>query len=251
MKIAVIGATGTAGSRTAAKLREKGIDLVEISRSAGVDVVTGEGLREALTGVDVAIDTSSPAPANESMSFHDAITTAARNVVEACAAQQVGHLVVLSIVGIHNEGLADFAYYAAKCDQEEIATTGSVPTTLVKTTQWHEFATNPAAVELDTDEVRVQDWLIQPVSADTVAEVLVETATTAPGPSPKRITGPEVVHLPELTTKYLARRGDARPVRTVDAMLPALAAGVLLAPESAEVRGPSVDAWLETFSPAN
>lgn len=251
MKIAVIGSTGTAGSRTATTLRDKGIDLVEISRSTGVDLVTGDGLNEALADVDVAIDTSSPAPPDDSVSMHDAVTGAAENVVDACAAQQVGHLVVLSIAGIHNPGLADFSYYVAKCAQEAIVDAGPVTSTLVKTTQWHEFATNPAAVEFDSAEVRVQDWRIQPVAADSVAEVLVETALDAPGAGVKRVTGPEVVRLPELTTKFLERSGDTRPVRTVGVVLPALADGSLLAPDGAEVRGPTIDSWLETVDPSH
>ncbi len=50
--IAVIGATGTAGSRTAVRLKDRGVDLVEISRSRGVDLIGGQGVFEALEGVD-------------------------------------------------------------------------------------------------------------------------------------------------------------------------------------------------------
>lgn len=245
MKIAVIGATGTAGAPTVSRLRDKGVDLVEISRSTGVDLVTGSALSEALAGVDVAIDTSSPAPPDESVSLHDSVTHAAQNVVDACAEQQVRHLVVLSIVGIHNPGLGDFPYYAAKSEQEAIVDDSTLTTTLVKSTQWHEFATNPAAVELDPTEVHVQNWLIQPIAVDAVAEALVETALKAPETNVKRIAGPEVVRLPKLTTEFLNKTGDSRPVRTVDAVLTALSDGSLLAPADAEIRGPSVQEWLE------
>jgi hypothetical protein len=37
---------------------------------------------------------------------------------------------------------------------------------------WHEFATNPSAVTFGDDDVRVEDWLIQPVAADVVAELV-------------------------------------------------------------------------------
>lgn len=60
MQIAVAGATGTAGASTVALARERGHHVVEISRSAGVDLLTGEGLTAALAGVDVVIDASSP-----------------------------------------------------------------------------------------------------------------------------------------------------------------------------------------------
>jgi nucleoside-diphosphate-sugar epimerase len=44
MRIAVAGATGNIGARTAAALERDGHDVVRISRSLGVDLITGEGL---------------------------------------------------------------------------------------------------------------------------------------------------------------------------------------------------------------
>ncbi|WP_010524785.1 hypothetical protein [Nesterenkonia sp. F] len=62
---------------------------------------------------------------------------------------------------------------------------------------------------------------------------------------PRRsLAGPETLWLPELTERYLAARGDDRPVRTVEAVMPALAEGGMLAPEGAELVGPSVEEWL-------
>ncbi len=58
----------------------------------------------------------------------------------------------------------------------------------------HEFATSPAAVSFQEDEVRVEDWLIQPVAADTVADVPTEDAVgEARTTTTRTITGPEVV----------------------------------------------------------
>ena len=56
MKIAVIGATGTIGSKIAAELEKRGHEVVPISRSHGVDVSSLADLSAALTGVDVVID---------------------------------------------------------------------------------------------------------------------------------------------------------------------------------------------------
>jgi len=43
-KIAVAGATGRIGRHVVDLLREQGHDVVPMSRSYGVDVITGEGL---------------------------------------------------------------------------------------------------------------------------------------------------------------------------------------------------------------
>lgn len=250
MKIAVIGATGTAGSRTVSKLKEKGITTVEVSRSTGVDLITGAGLQEALEGVDAAIDTSNAFPSNGTPGLYEALTSATRNVAAACVSQQVKHLVFLSVIGIEDPVFDEFPYYVAKRAQEAIVSGSPVRSTLVKTSQWHEFATNPAAVTLQEDEVLVQDWLVQPVAADTVAEVLVETALGEQGTPTRLITGPEVIRLPELTARLLARLGDTRPVRVAPPRLAALAEGVLLAPEPAEVLPPDVETWLGTRRPS-
>lgn len=57
-------------ARRAQAARERGHDIVAMSRSTGVDLSTGAGLAEALEGVDMVIDvTNAPtfeeAPATE------------------------------------------------------------------------------------------------------------------------------------------------------------------------------------------
>ncbi|WP_105034040.1 SDR family oxidoreductase [Cryobacterium aureum] len=102
MKIAVLGATGTAGTRTASLFAKKKISVLAVSRSTGVNLITGEGLNDALRGVDVVIDVSNAFPQDDAMGLHEALTSATRNVVENCAAQGVDHLVFLSIAGVED-----------------------------------------------------------------------------------------------------------------------------------------------------
>lgn len=246
-KIAVIGATGTAGSRVTAKLKARDVPVAEISRSHGVDLVSGDGLSAALAGVDVAIDASNVFPADDAVDIEESLTAAAWNVLGACTSQHVQRLVLLTITGIDNPVFDDFPYYRAKRAQKEIMLSNGVPCTVVKSTQWHEFATNPAAVTFCEEEVVVEDWFIQPISADTVADVLVEAALDGVR-IPRTITGPERIRLPELTAKLLRRQEDTRPVRAVAAQLPALTEGALLASGDAAVIGPDVDTWLKTVS---
>jgi uncharacterized protein YbjT (DUF2867 family) len=249
-KIAIIGATGTAGSRVAAKLKRSDVAVAEISRSHGVDLISGKGLAEALEGADVAIDASNVVPPDDSADIEETLAPAARHVLDACTSQQAGSLVVLTISGIDNPVFDYFPYYRAERAQEQIMHGNGVPCTIVRSTQWHEFATNPAAVTFDEDEVVVQDWLIQPISADTVADVLAVAALGAPG-MPRTITGPEVIRLPELTTKLPRRQGDTRAVRVAPAPLAALADGAQLALDNAAVIGPDVDTWLQTAHHTN
>ena len=246
--MAVIGATGTAGSRVVARLKARDVAVVEISRAHGVDLISGQGLWRALKGVDVAIDASNPAPADLRSEIGQTLATATRNVVGACAAHEIGRLVVLTIAGIEDPAFDGFPYYEAKRVAKEIVLESSVPATIVKSTQWYEFATNPTAVTCNDGEVIVEDWLIQPIAADSVADVLVEAALGQTH-LPRRITGPDRMRLPDLTSKLLARQGDGRRVRAVQPRLPGLAAGALLASDGASVIGPDIDTWLHTLAP--
>ena len=52
MRVAVAGATGRIGRLTVAALERAGHEPVRISRGAGVDAYTGNGLDDALRGAD-------------------------------------------------------------------------------------------------------------------------------------------------------------------------------------------------------
>ncbi|OBI16085.1 SDR family oxidoreductase [Mycobacterium sp. E2497] len=245
--IAVIGATGTAGSRVVARLKARDVAVVEISRAHGVDLLTGEGLYRAFKGVDVAIDVSKPLAGDGQPTAAEALVTASRNIMGVCAARDVQRLVVSIMAGIDDPAFDGIPYFEAKRAAKQILLDGPVPATLVKSTPWYESATGPAGpVNHDGDRVMVEDWLIQPIAADTVADVLVETAL-GQTPTPRTITGPEAIRLPELTSKVLARHGDSRAVRPVKPAVPALAAGALLASDQAIVLGPDVETWLRSL----
>ncbi|MEU3473853.1 NAD(P)H-binding protein [Rhodococcus sp. NPDC006774] len=136
MKLAVAGGTGTVGVHVVEVARQRGHEVVVLSRSAGVDLVSGSGLSDALAGVDAVVDVASTQTisAKESMSFFAAVT---RNLLTAEGAAGVGHHVALSIVGIDR---APHSYYAGKVEQERIIRAGTVPWTILRATQFHEFA---------------------------------------------------------------------------------------------------------------
>lgn len=138
MRIAVAGATGNIGSRTVAVLEQAGHEVARISRSLGVDLVTGSGLDAALTGVDAVLDATSfeAADRDDAVAIFGAST---RNLLAAEQRAGVRHHVLLSIVGIDRiEG--GNAHYAGKREQERLVAEGPVPWTIVPVTQFHDFA---------------------------------------------------------------------------------------------------------------
>ena len=78
-KIAVAGATGRLGRHIVDILESRGFDAVPISRSHGVDVITGEGLDQALTGVETIIDAAT-GPSPDQQAATEFFTASARNV---------------------------------------------------------------------------------------------------------------------------------------------------------------------------
>ncbi|MYW67980.1 NAD(P)H-binding protein [Streptomyces sp. SID8379] len=243
-RIAVAGATGTAGAKIAARLTAAGHTVVPVSRSAGVDLHTGEGLKEALAGADAVIDAANAFPSDPAADVVGTVAGATRLLLDTARELGVPRFVLVSICNIENPVFDQNLYYVAKREQEKAVAASGLRTTIVKTTQWHEFATNPAAVVLGDTEVTVGDWLVQPVAADAVADVVAALTVAADAPEVVELSGPETIRLPELTRRLLAARGDARPVRTVPAAVPALAEGAQLAPAAARIVGPTIEEWL-------
>jgi uncharacterized protein YbjT (DUF2867 family) len=99
MKITVLGATGLIGSRVVTFLRTAGHEVTPAARSAGVDAVTGKGLDAALAGADVVVDVTN-APSMDADPVLEFFTAESANLVAAAKSAEVGHIVVLSIVGV-------------------------------------------------------------------------------------------------------------------------------------------------------
>src|SRR3954453_22671061 len=176
-KIAVAGATGRAGRHVVDILESRGYDVVPISRSQGVDVITGERLDEALTGVETIIDVAT-GPSPDQQAATEFFTTATRNLQEAGERAGVRRLVVVAIIGIDRFTGGD---NAAKVPHEHAARAGPIPARIVRAAQFHEFVEELMKWGTQGDVRYVWKIRAQLVSARTVAEALVELAT-APGP---------------------------------------------------------------------
>src|SRR5688572_9871904 len=98
MKITVIGASGLIGSKVV-DLLDDGHEVVAASRNTGVDVITGEGLAEALAGADDLVDVVN-SPSFEDDPVLQFFTKSTVNLATFGKAASVGHYVALSIVGV-------------------------------------------------------------------------------------------------------------------------------------------------------
>ncbi|WP_308799016.1 SDR family oxidoreductase [Agromyces silvae] len=244
MKIAVAGGTGAVGRQVVARVEELGHESAVLTRSSGVDLVAGTGIAGALAGVDVVIDVASvqTQSAEKSREFFGAVT---RNLLAAEATAGVGHHVALSIVGTDR---APEGYYAGKQLQEQLVGAGAVPWTLLRATQFFEFAPQILGQTTFGPLALVPKMRSQPVAAREVAVRLVELATGAPAGRVRDLAGPREERMADLARRWL--RANGRKTRVLEFPLPgafgrAMRAGILLpAPGSADLGTQSFDEWL-------
>jgi uncharacterized protein YbjT (DUF2867 family) len=209
MKITVIGATGLIGSKVVDLLEGDGHDVVAASRASGADVLTGEGLADALTGAEVLVDLTN-SPSFDDDPVMDFFTRSSANLVAAAKHSGVGHYVALSIVGV--DGLPDSGYMRAKVAQEKTIAESGLPYTIVRATQFQEFA-EAIVGSLDAgDDVRVPDALIQPIAAADVAAEVARAALAKPVNGVVNIGGPEKISFADLARRVLAEQGADKPV---------------------------------------
>jgi uncharacterized protein YbjT (DUF2867 family) len=250
MRIAVAGATGRVGRHTVDALSEQGHDVVPMSRSMGVDVFTGEGLDDALIGVDAIIDAATTPTPDGAMEF---FTTAARNLQMAGDRAGVERIVVVSIIGVHNY---DRGYGAAKVAHEATTLTGPVPAIVLRAAQFHEFVEELMNWGRRGDVTVVPNMRTQLVAARSVGEALAELVTdpeAVPGLT-LEIAGPREESLVEKARLLAARRGDSTPVEGFtdpeDPEHQVYISGALLPGPYARLAGPTFDEWLEVTYPA-
>ncbi|MHC8420843.1 SDR family oxidoreductase [Streptomyces sp. NB004] len=210
MRIAVIGGTGLIGSQVVDKLNAAGHEAVPHSLSTGVDVISGQGVAQAVAGADVVVNlTNSPTFDDASPDF---FRTSMDNLLTAAQEAGTGHFVVLSIVGV--DKVPELDYYRAKVLQEELLRSGPVPYSIVRATQFMEFMDAVLTWTADGDTVRLPATPIQPIAAKDVAEAVAQVALGAPLNGIREVGGPEVFALDELGRMTLSHKGDARTVVT-------------------------------------
>jgi uncharacterized protein YbjT (DUF2867 family) len=241
MRIAIAGATGNIGTLTVAALERDGHDVMRISRSLGVDLLTGEGLD--LAGVDVVVDVTSAPPADEkeTVAYFGAVT---RNLLAAGERAGVRHHVLLSIAGANQ--IEGNAHYAGKQEQERLVAAGPVPWTIVPATQFHDFAAMVAGWVEQDGVATIAPLLVQPIAPGDVAEVLAEVAQAGPQGRYTDVAGPETQDLVDMARRTNDARGHAvKLVPTWDGIFGLSMAGKVLLPgEGARIMPTTFDEWL-------
>jgi uncharacterized protein YbjT (DUF2867 family) len=255
-KIAVAGATGRVGRHIVDVLEVGGHDVVAMSRSGGVDVVTGDGLAEALAGVECVIDAATgPSPDQEAAT--EFFTAAAGKLQEAGERAGVRRMVVVSIIGCHR---FTAGYNAAKVAHERAMLSGPIPVRVLRAAQFHELVAQLVEWGRQGEVSYVPKMRTQLVAARTVAEALADLATDlesahaagSAGAPTLELAGPRAENLVDMASLLAARRGDPVKIEGVsgqaDPDRDLSETGALLPGPDATLAGPTFEEWLDSTS---
>ncbi len=255
-KIAVAGATGRVGRHVVEVLKAQGHEVVSMSRESGVDVVSGDGLAQALSGVECIIDVATT-PSPDQAAATQFFTAATRNLQEAGLRAGVQRIVVVSIIGADR---FTAGYNVAKVAHERAMLAGPLPVRILRAAQFHEFVAQLVEWGRQGQVSYLPKMRTQLVAARTVAQALADLAT-APEEAPAagsagapilEIAGPREESLVDMAILFAARRGI--PVRIegvsdlADPNRDLFENGALLPGPDATLAGPTFEEWLDSTS---
>lgn len=245
MRIAVAGGTGTVGHHIVEQATRAGHDVVVLSRSNGVNLVTGDGVRAAMERADVVIDVASiqTLSARASREFFGAVT---ENLLAAARSANVHH-VALSIVGAAQ---APHGYYAGKLVQEQRVAASAGHWSILRATQFHEFAAQVLAQATVLGTHLVPRMRSQPVAAAEVAAALLQIVESGAHGDEPDLAGPREEQMADLARRYLRQTGSG--ARVVEVRLPgglgmAMANGGLLPGPGARLGSQTFADWLDQY----
>lgn len=245
MKIAVAGGTGLLGGELVRQFTARGDTVVVLARSAGVDVENGQGLDEALAGVSTVVDVLN----TTADAFDDVVAFFARTSDSLLAAERragVRHHVLLSIIGV--DQTREYAHFAGKMAQEKAVADGGVPYTVVRSTQFFEFAEMSVAWGLSEGRSSIPPLLMQPISVADAATFLIEFARAEPVGGVVEIAGPERHDLVDVARRTLQARGRSLsldPSWIESGAGTEMAGNLLLPHDGARIASGTLQEWLD------
>lgn len=221
MKIVVIGGTGLVGAHLMEYLAGRGHRAVAAARSTGVDVSTGEGLREVLDDAEAVIDVSNSGY-RDAAGMEAFFALVGANLMRAERAGDIRHHVVLSAIGADR---FDSGFFHAKRRQEEIVAESGIPFTIVRSAPLFEYIYGIVDAVSDGNAVRVPPVRMQPVAAEDVGRALAGIVSAKASGAVIELVGPDTVRLPALAEEILAANEDNRRV-IVDPNVPYFGAAI-------------------------
>lgn len=215
-RVLLTGGTGHLGRELAPRLQSAGYIVRIMSRRAhhlgegqGLEwaqasLETGAGLAEAVESASIVLHAAS-SPTKRQVDIDGT-----GRLLDHARAAGVEHFVYISIIGIEQ---IDFAYYKSKLAAERLIEASSVPWSIQRATQFHEFIDRLLRPQRRLPVLLVpRNWQFQSVSAREVAQRLAAIVQQGPSGRLPDVGGPELLRLEQMTRLWLAAQGWRRPL---------------------------------------
>jgi uncharacterized protein YbjT (DUF2867 family) len=208
VKTAVLGGKGLLGSHLVPLLAQRSYEITTTTRNpmdegeVKADFLTGEGMREAITGADVVVHLVSDATKPKKTDIDGT-----RRLLAMMDGQ---HLVYISIVGVDRH---PFSYYKAKHQTEHLIRESGVPHSILRATQFHDFIARIMKAACRPPLALIpKRFVFQPIDTGEVAAALAELIESqSPGLQPD-LAGPEILTAEHLARTLMEAIGRERPM---------------------------------------
>lgn len=228
MKVLITGGSGHVGREVARLLRESGDEVRVLSRQRSElnsdgwiqgDLATGEGIDEAVAGVDMVVHAATLSRAAVRGGFRptdffrapsSVDVEGTRRLLEAAERESVSHLLHVSIVGVENSRLP---YMRVKLAGEELVRNAGVPWSIVRATGFYwlldRFLEHMKGMPIWPLPRRLD---MQPGDEREFAAYVVECTRKGASAMCREFAGPEVIGMRELARQYQQERRLRRPI---------------------------------------
>ncbi len=236
-RVLVTGGTGVLGREIVSRLLDKGDTVRILSRSprrgttnvewAQAQMLTGEGLPEALQGVGVIIH----AATDTRLGKTDVEMT--RRLLDRAKPAGIGYFLFISIVGSDK---TSFSYHKVKVACEALARDSGIPSASLRFTQFYEFIDLllHTFTRLPVGFLPM-DWKSQPMDVGEAADQVVRVVGERPSGLQPDIAGPEVLTFREMLRAWQQARGSHKlvlPLPVPGELSAAFRQGLLTSPDA-------------------
>jgi uncharacterized protein YbjT (DUF2867 family) len=243
MKVAIVGG-GRSGQAIERALLGRGLQAQLFSRSTGYDILSGDAAEKLgqLGQLDAIVEATGLFTTSKKVAT-DFFTRSTRAVGTAARTAGAKH-VLLSIVNCEKPELQGYGYFAGKAEQERVAREANPNVTIIRSTQWFEFAEQNLHRFSVGPLALILAMKIQPVALAAVAEVIADSIVGARTGTSYDVAGPEVTTLAEMTERIRRKRLFQIPLAIPGATWREFRNGGLLPNAEIEKIGPRFSEWL-------
>ncbi len=232
MKILVTGGTGHLGSEVAARLLRDGDAVRVLARGPGNDrdvewrrgdLATGEGVANAVAGVDAIVHAATNSPPAQRGGFKlvdfvrsptDVDIDGTKALLAAAEREGVQHFVHVSIVGLEHMARIN-PYSRVKLAAERVVRESTIPWSIVRATGFYWLLDRMLAKTARRRTLWLPaDVHMQAVDSDEFAAFVVDVLNDAGRGEQPDFVGPQTLTMRELAEQYLAERRLERRIRS-------------------------------------